>query len=360
MSQTSTPAPDLDPDELKRFSFTVWNYKMGELVSFMIYLGDELDMFSAMQGAGPMTSQSLADSRELNERFVREWLLGMAAARLIDRNNDATFVMSDVAAAVLADEAGSVNFAAGAFRGGTDPAILAKVVDSFRTGLGITYEAQGPGLASGLSRMTAPRSLHELTQVVLPGLDGVVEKLGAGISVCDIGCGGGVALRTMAEAYPNSTFVGYDPSGTAIAQATEAAEAVPNVTFVEARGEDLPADNKFDLILTFDCLHDMPRPDIAATAVRNAIAEGGTWLIKDIKCTGDFDKDRKNPMLAMMYGFSLASCLQSAMSEPDALGLGTVGLHPARAEELVKEAGFSQFIEHDFDDPSNLFYEVRV
>ncbi len=333
---------------------------MGELVSFMIYLGDELDLFSAMHDGGPMTSQSVADARNLNERFVREWLHGMAAARLLGRNEDGTFEMSDVAAAVLADEVGSVNFAAGAFRGGTDPVILAKLVDSFRTGLGITYESQGPGLASGLSRMTAPRSRHELISVVLPGLDGIVEKLEAGITVCDIGCGGGVALRTMAEAYPNSTFVGHDPSGTAIAQATEAAAALANVSFEEARGEDLSADHEFDLILTFDCLHDMPRPDIAAAAVRNAIADGGTWLIKDIKCTGDFDKDRKNPMLAMMYGFSLASCLQSAMSEPDALGLGTVGLHPARAKELVTEAGFSLFIEHDFDDPSNLFYEVRV
>ena len=131
MSQTSTPAPELDPDELKRFSFTVWNYKMGELVSFMIYLGDELDLFSAMHDGGPMTSQSVADARNLNERFVREWLHGMAAARLLGRNEDGTFEMSDVAAAVLADEVGSVNFAAGAFRGGTDPVILSKLVDSF-------------------------------------------------------------------------------------------------------------------------------------------------------------------------------------------------------------------------------------
>ena len=130
--------------------------------------------------------------------------------------------------------------------------------------------------------------------------------------------------------------------------------------FLEKRGEDLSDDEPFDLILTFDCLHDMARPDITAKAVRSAMSEDGTWLIKDIRSTGDFEKDSRNPMLAMMYGFSLASCLQSAMSEPGGLGLGTIGLHPARAQELVTEAGFTRFTEHDFGDPNNLFYEVRA
>ncbi len=333
---------------------------MGELVSFMVYLGDELKMFSALAGAGPVTSDELAAKTNLNERFVREWLYGMAAAKLFTRHQSGTFEMSDVAASVLADEEGSVNFACGAFRGGTDPVVLEKLVDSFRTGIGVTYEEQGPGLASGLSRMTAPRSRHELTTVILPGLEGVVEKLESGIRVCDIGCGGGFALTTMARAYPNSSFIGIDPSGTAIAQAIEAAADVPNVSFITQRGEDLSGDEPFDLILTFDCLHDMARPDITAAAVRGAIADDGTWLIKDIRSTGDFETDSRNPMLAMMYGFSLASCLQSAMSEPGGLGLGTIGLHPAKAQELVTEAGFTRFTEHDFGDPNNLFYEVRA
>jgi 2-polyprenyl-3-methyl-5-hydroxy-6-metoxy-1,4-benzoquinol methylase len=313
-----------------------------------------------MSDAGPMNSKDLASKTNLNERFVREWMFGMAAAKLFTRHADGTFEMSAIASSVLADEDGSVNFACGAFRGGTDPQVLEKIVDSFRTGVGITYEEQGPGLASGLSRMTAPRSKHDLTSTILPGLDGMVERLESGIRVCDIGCGGGVTLRTMAEAYPNSTFVGIDPSGTAISQAAEAAAGINNISFQEARGEDLPSDDPFDLILTFDCLHDMARPDITAAAVRQALPPDGTWLIKDIRSTGDFDKDSRNPMLAMMYGFSLASCLQSAMSEPGGLGLGTIGLHPARAKELIDEAGFSQFIEHDFNDPNNLFYEVRV
>ncbi len=351
----------LDPDELKMFSFQVWSYKMGELVSFMIYLGDELGLFEAMNGAGPMTSEELADATDTHERFVREWLHGQAAAKLLLRHDDGRFEMTPIQAAVLADEEGSVAFSCGAFRGGTDPNVLEALVDSFRTGIGVTYEEQGEDLAAGLARMSAPRSRHDLTSVVIPGLDGVEEKLIAGIRVCDIGCGGGITLVTLAEAYPNSTFVGIDPSGTAIGHARERAEGLPNTTFLEGKGEELMGGGEpFDLVLTFDCLHDMPRPDLAARAVRAAIADDGTWLIKDIKCYGDFNKDSRNPMLAMLYGFSLRSCLQSAMSEPGGFGLGTVGLHPRKAEELVKAAGFTRFTKHDFDDPSNIFYEVRA
>jgi SAM-dependent methyltransferase len=167
---------------------------------------------------------------------------------------------------------------------------------------------------------------------------------------------------TIAAAYPNAQVTGYDPSSIAIDQARErAAEAqLDNATFVQAGAEDVPAGMDADLVLTFDCLHDMPRPDKAMAAIRQAIAPDGTWLIKDIRSSGDFERDRRNPMLAMFYGFSVSSCLQSAMSTPDGLGLGTLGLHPTKAEEMVRAAGFSSFVTHDFEDVANLYYEVRV
>mgnify|MGYP002630431143 CR=1 FL=1 len=352
----------VDPNAVKMFGFTVWSYKMGEQVSLMIHLGDRLGFYRAMVGRGPMEAADLAAVTDCHERFVTEWLLGQAAAKLVDRHADGRFELTDVQALVLADEDGSVDFAAGAFRGGTDPAVLDRLVESFRTGLGLTYQDQGPAAAAGLARMTAPRSRLTLTSMILPGLDGVVAKLEAGAKVIDIGCGAGVTLATIAEAYPNTTCVGYDPSSAAIglANARAADLGLPNLEFVAAYAEDVPADGSADLVLCFDCLHDMPRPDRAAAAIRAAIAPDGTWLIKDIRSTGDFEKDRRNPLLAMFYAFSVASCLQSAMSEPDALGLGTLGLHPERARELVTEAGFGSLTTHDFEDAANLYYEVRV
>ncbi|MGI9596504.1 MAG: class I SAM-dependent methyltransferase [Acidimicrobiales bacterium] len=352
----------MDKDAVKQFSFAVWTYKMGEQVSLMIHLGDRLGFYRAMSGAGPMNSEQLAAETETDERFVREWLLGQAAAKLIDRDEHGLFELTEVQAAVLADEDDSLSFAAGAFRGGTDPAGVDALVESFRSGLGVTYEQQGTAAAAGLARMTGPWSRLALTSTILPSLDGVVDKLEAGATVIDVGCGAGVTATTIAEAYPNSRCIGYDPSTVAIDLARErATEAgLKNLEFVAAAADALPADGSADLVLCFDCLHDMPRPDRSLEAIRSAMAGDGTLLIKDIRSTGHFDKDRRNPLLAMFYGFSVASCLQSAKSEPDGMGLGTLGLYPERMKELVTEAGFGSFVQHDLDDAANLYYEVRV
>jgi SAM-dependent methyltransferase len=359
--------PDLDPKAMRRFGFTLWSFKMGEQVSLMVHLGDRLGIYQALQraaddGTGPQTSEELASSIGLNERFLREWLMGQAAAGLIERTDDGRFSLSPVQAAFLADEEGSLSFALGAFRGGTDPAHVDALVESFQTGIGVTYEQQGTAAAAGLARMTGPWSRLALTSVILPALDGVVEKLEAGATVIDVGCGAGVTLATIGAAYPDSTCIGYDPSSTALklARETIAEAGLDNVSFVEAGAENLPPDMGADLVICFDCLHDMPFPDRAAAAIRSTIATDGTWLIKDIRSTGSFEQDRKNPLLPMFYGFSVASCLQSAMSEPGAMGLGTLGLYPDRAEELVREAGFGSFVTHDLDDAANLYYEVRV
>lgn len=352
----------LDEKEMRRFGLTLWSYKMGEQVALMVHLGDRLGIYRALHDNGAMSCQELADTTGFNERFLREWLMGQAAAKLIDRHDDDTFELTAVQAAFLADEEGSLSFAAGAFRGGTDPAHIEALAESFRTGIGVSYERQGPTAAAGLARMTAPWSRLALTSTILPTLDGVVKKLEAGATVIDVGCGGGVTAATIGAAYPNSNCVGYDPSASALALARErVTEAgLDNVTFVEAPAEELRSDLDADLIICFDCLHDMPFPDRAATAIRSAIADDGTWLIKDIRSSGSFERDQKNPLLAMFYGFSVASCLQSAMSEPGAMGLGTLGLHPERAEQLVRQAGFRSFVTHDFDDAANLYYEVRV
>lgn len=354
-------SPDIDPDALAKYSFNVWSYKQGEMVSLLIHLGDRLELFPALAGAGPITSDDLAASTGLNERLLREWLLAMGAARILTVGDGPTFELPAEGAAVLADEENSIAFSVGAFRGGVEPGVLDLITESFRTGIGITYEQQGPRAAAGLARMTGPFSRMSLTSKILPGLEGVVDKLEAGATVLDVGCGGGVTSCIIAETYPNSHVVGYDPSSIAVGNAVDlaAAKQLTNVEFVCAGAADVPAGRDFDLVLTFDCLHDMPRPDQSLDAIRTAIADDGTLLIKDIRSNGDFEQDRRNPMLALFYSFSVTSCLQSAVSEPDGLGLGTLGLHPAKAQEMAAAAGFTSFVQHDFDDNANLYYEVR-
>ncbi len=353
--------PQIDADALKRYSFNVWSFKQGEIVSLMIQIGDRLGLYRAMQGAGPLTAAELAAQTGLQERWLFEWLRGQAAARLLDYHDPDRFELTDVGAAVLADEDSSLAFAAGAFAGPTAPETVDKLIDAFRTGIGLSYEELGPNAAHRTERMLGPWTRQMLVKKIVPALDGVIAKLEQGATVADVGCGGGIALVTLAEAFPKSTFHAYDPSSHAIERVREKVKqkALRNVQTFVAGGEALPTAPTYDFLITFDCIHDMTRPAEVITAIRRSLKPDGTWLIKDIRSHADFKTNMRNPMLAMFYGFSVSACMSSALSEPDGAGLGTLGFNPSVAEQMVRDAGFSRFQMHDFEDPSNLYYEVR-
>jgi 2-polyprenyl-3-methyl-5-hydroxy-6-metoxy-1,4-benzoquinol methylase len=331
------------------------------MVSLLIHLGDRLGLYRAMDGAGPLTSDELAAATGLHERWVREWLRGNGAAELLATTDGERFELTPVGAAVLAREADSLAFAAGAFSGGTEPSVVDGIADAFRTGLGLSYDKLGPSGAHRTERMLGPWARVALVPLIVPALDGVAARLEAGTKVADIGCGAGVALCALAAAYPASTFHGYELSKHALdrAHARVAEMGLTNVELFDVRAEDVPAGSSYGFVLTFDCLHDMTRPGDAIAAIRAAIADDGTWLIKDIKSSGSWTGDLRNPMLAMMYGFSVSSCMSSALSEPGGAGLGTLGFTPQVAEEMTRAAGFTSFAVHDFDDPANLYYEVK-
>jgi SAM-dependent methyltransferase len=353
--------PPPTDEEVGLFAFQVWSYKQGEMVSLLIHLGDRLGLYRAMAGAGPLTSEALAARTGLHERWVREWLRSQGAAGLLTWGEDDGFELTAAGAAVLADEDSSLAFAAGAFSGGVDPEYVDALADAFRTGLGLTYDRQGPAGAHRTARMLGPWARLALVPVILPALEGVVDRLERGTDVVDIGCGAGLALVAMAEAFPASRFHGYDISRYAIDQgrALVADAGVTNVELHHAGIEAIRDDLRAGLVLTFDCLHDMTDPQATIGAIADVLAEDGTWLAKDIRCVEEPRDNLANPMAAMMWGFSVASCMASALSEPGGAGLGTLGLPPERLERSAADAGFHRFRVIDVEDPANLYYEIR-
>jgi SAM-dependent methyltransferase len=351
----------LDPNRVAAFAFKVWGFKQGELVSLMIHLGDRLGLYRALDGAGPVTSAWLAEKTELHERWLREWLRGQAAAGLLDSCDGDRFELTAEGRAVLADEEGSLFFAAGAFGGPPEPGLVDRLTDAFRTGMGLCYDDHGPSAPHRTERMLGPWVRLSLVPQIVPALDGVVEKLEAGARVADVGCGAGVALIALARAYPRSRFCGYDPSRYAIerARVNLRGAGLSNAEVEIARGEDLPCEPAFDFVLTFDCMHDMTRPAEVIAAIRRALKPEGTWLIKDIRSKPSFRENLANPLLAMFYGFSVSACMSSALSEPGGAGLGTLGFNPEVAREMTAAAGFTRFRILEIDDPANLYYEVR-
>ena len=160
MSDTQ-PHADIDPDELRAYSFNVWSYKQGEVVSLMIHLGDRLGLYRALQGAGTVTAAQLADRTGLHERWILEWLRNQAAARLLQYHEGDRFELTQIGAAVLADEDNRA-FSAGAFSEPTERGVVDRLVEAFQTGIGLSYQELGPNAAHRTERMLGPWVRHSL------------------------------------------------------------------------------------------------------------------------------------------------------------------------------------------------------
>jgi SAM-dependent methyltransferase len=351
----------VDPERLREFSRRLFGHLNGAVTSALVYLGDELGLYRAL-AAGPATSAELAARAGLAERWVREWLYNQAAAGLLEVEPDERFALSPEGRAVLAEEAHPA-FGAGMFSQLPKTlGIASQLRESFRSGVGLPYDAFGPEGARGVERGFAPWLRSFLVPAVIRRVPGLAERLAAGGRVADVGCGAGAALLLLAQAFPAAELHGYELSHFALARAEEnkARAGAANVAFHAVPDDPLPEDGRFDLALTFDCLHDMTRPERVAASLRRALRDDGVWLIADIKAHESFAENvEQNPMASLMYGFSVLTCMSSALSEPGGAGLGTLGLPEARARALARAAGFARFERLDVDHPVNAFYAAR-
>lgn len=352
----------LDPDRLKAKAKLVFGALGGAMTSAMIGLGDRLGLYRALAAAGPLTSEELAKKTGLSERWVREWLYQQGAAGVLEHCGGERFELSPEGAAVLAEEAHPA-FGAGFFSHLPQTlAVAEQLPESFRSGVGLPYDAFGPEGARGIERGLAPWFRALLVPLVLPRIGDVVPRMQRGARVADVGCGAGVALLEMAKAFPASQFHGYDISQHALQRAEEnrRAQGVANAHFHDASRDPLPERGELDFVTTFDCLHDMTDPAGVIGRIRRALRDDGTWLVCDIKAHGSFEANvERNPMAAMMYGMSVMTCMSSALSEAGGAGLGTLGLHEGLLREMALSAGFSRLDAVDFGHPVNAFYVVR-
>jgi 2-polyprenyl-3-methyl-5-hydroxy-6-metoxy-1,4-benzoquinol methylase len=356
----------INADALKMASFQVFSKLEGAVTSGMIHLGDRLGLYVALAQGDGDTSASLATKLSLHERWVREWLHNQVAARLVSCDDlsaeDPVFYLTPEAIAVFATPDHPA-YGMGMFhRLPQTMNALNYMPESFRTGIGHDYDSHGPEGAVGIERSFEPWNQNFLVPVVLPVLGRAYEALKSGAKVADIGCGSGGAALLMGKTFPNSTFDGFDISQFALERAQERkkSEGASNVSFYDPRTHAISQDNSYDIICTFDCIHDMTRPTEMMKTIRRALKDDGTWLLVDIKAHDSLELNvSKNPMASLLYGISVLSCMSSAMSEPDGEGLGTLGLSAQKAESMARNAGFTSFERLDIDHSVNAFYAVR-
>lgn len=362
MTQTATTPTTVMPDPLKleEQAQRVFGYLAGTMVSIGVWLGDELGLYRAMAGAGPVTPAELAGRSGLHERWVREWLAQQASAGLLQHNGGDTFEMSPETTLILADESTP---ASGIGMFAVLPssfAIAQDLPECFRTGVGRKYDAHGRDMAKSMHRATAA-TMSVFTDAAIPSLEGVVPKLEAGALVADIGCGGAGRLIALAERFSKSTFHGYDISEFALEVAREnIAEAeVSNVHLHNPDSEPLPGDGTFDLVVFGDVIHDLAHPDRVIGAARKALKSDGTMLVIDIAAGETLEDNLAHPMAPLFYGFSQLICLSSSLSEADGAGMGTLGLSQSLLQRICQDAGFTRFRTTDVADPMNAYYEIR-
>jgi SAM-dependent methyltransferase len=334
---------------------------LGAAISgLMVYLGDQLGLYKAMAGVGAVTPAALAAATGTDARYVREWLDNQAAGGYVTYDAPSrTYELPPEQALALADE-DSPAFLPGGFTGIVAAYVDADTfVDAFRTGRGVGWHEHDGRLFLGTERLFRPGYKEYLASEWIPKLDGVEDRLRSGATVADVGCGHGASTILMAQAYPASQFVGYDYHEASIDTARRrAAEAgvADRVRFEPASAKDYAQDG-YDLITFFDCLHDMGDPVGAVVHARRALSDGGVIMLVE-PFAGDRPEDNHNPVGRAFYGFSTVICTMASRAQEVGLALGAQA-GEARLREIFEQAGFGSF-RRATETPMNIVFEARV
>jgi SAM-dependent methyltransferase len=333
---------------------------MGAIISApLMLIGEKLGLYRAMAGAGPLSSQEVAERAGAAERYVREWLRNQAAGGYVayDPETD-RYTLSDEHALALADEdspfyiLGVYDLIASLY------ADEDQLLEVFRSGDGMGWHEHDQRLFRGTERFFRPGYRANLVSEWIPALDGVQAKLERGAKVADVGCGHGASTILMAEAFPNSEFFGFDYHDASIARAREAAEqagVADRITFAVASAKDYPGTGN-DLVCVFDCLHDMGDPVGASAHIRQTLAEDGAWMIVE-PFAGDTVQENLNPVGRIFYGASTVICTPASLDQEVGLALGAQA-GQSQLSEVIKQGGFST-VRRATETPFNLILEAR-
>jgi len=336
MSTTTTTA--FDPAKVEALAGRLMSTLTGALVSYMIDLGDRVGLFDAAAAGG--TSDEIASRAGVHERYAREWLAAMATAAIVDYDPaTATYHLPPEHAVLLTGPGSLAPIAHGNTTLGHH---VDAVTQAFRSGAGVPYGAYCPGFTDAMDAMGRGAFDRFLIDTYLPMAPGLVERLVDGARVADFACGTGHALILMAAAYPASTFVGYDLDPHAIerARAEAAQRQLTNVTFELTDIDGVRTDAPLDVAFMFDALHDQAHPDRVLATIRAALADDGTFVLREPHAADTLEGNLMNPMATVQYAVSTLHCLNVSLAAGGP-GIGTA-FGEQHARGLLRDAGFAE------------------
>jgi SAM-dependent methyltransferase len=337
---------EIDDQTVQAFAGHLFELFTGGMLTYLIDIGHRTGLFDAAATGGG-TSLALAARAGLHERYVREWLGAMVTSGIVEYDaTTATYHLPPEHAACLAG-AGPLNLAPLSQLN----THLAKHVDdvatAFRHGGGVPYAAFRPEFTGVMDALG--RGFYDglLVDAVVPLVPGLAERLAAGVRVADVACGSGHALVVLGQAFPASTFVGYDLDDEAIARARReaAGRALANVSFEVRDVATLPADPPFDAVFVFDAIHDQVDPAGVLRAIHAALVPGGVFVMKEPRVSSMLENNVGNPFAPLIYSISTLHCLTVSLAH-DGAGLGTA-FGEQVACQLLATAGFGEVAVHE-------------
>ncbi len=332
---------EIDKSKAEAFTGRMLDILNDAALAFMISVGHRTGLYDKMANLPPSTSQKIADTAGLNERYVREWLGSMVAGKIIEYDQDkGLYHLQLEYSGSLTRRASPNNMAAFAQYMAILGSVEDTIVDRFYNGGGTSY-SDYPRFQAVMAEDSGQTVVSALNDYVLPAVPGIVDKLKYGIDVMDIGCGQGRALNLMAKTFLNSRFIGYDISEKSINVAMQSAKEMmlKNVKFVAKDAADISETEKYDFITTFDAIHDQKKPEQVLRNIINALRSDGIYLMQDIRSSIHLEKNKDHVAGPFIYAVSCFHCM------PISLGAGGPGLGAMwgeeKAVEMLHNAGFS-------------------
>jgi SAM-dependent methyltransferase len=354
-----TSVDDVDDAAVEAFAGRLFGLFTGGALTYLIEIGRRTGLFAAATGPAS-TCDELAARAGLDERYVREWLAAMVTGGIVEyRPSTARYRLPAGHAACLTG--GAADLApVGAFVTALGRHVGA-VTEAFRTGGGVPWEAYKPEIHDVMDLLWGPLYEETLVDTILPLAPGLVDRLRSGVRVADVACGTGTVLLVLAEAFPASSFVGYDldADGLALGRARAATRGLTNVTFERCDAAELRPDRPFDVVVVFNAVHDQVDPAAMLRRCRESLVPGGLFLMNEPRMPDALEDNLDNPMAAFAYSVSTLHCMTVSLAHGGA-GLGTAW-GESTARRLLDEAGFGEVtVEQTPGDPGNALFTTRA
>ena len=350
---------DIDGAAVEEFAGQLFGLFTGGAVTYLIEIGRRTGLFDAAAGQ-PMTCQQLADRAGLNERYVREWLAAMATSGIFEYDPTTAHYWLPREHAVCLTR-GAADLAPVAALVTELGRHVAAVTDTFRSGGGVPWDAYKPEIHDLMDILWGPLYEETLIETILPLAPGILERLRAGARVADVACGTGAVVLILAEAFPQSMFVGYDldADGLDRGRARAAAKGLHNVTFEQCDAAQLRPDQRFDVVVVFNAVHDQVDPAAMLRSAREALVPGGLFLMNEPRMPAALEDNLENPIAPFTYAVSTLHCMAVSLAHGGA-GLGT-GWGEETALRLLEEAGFGDVtVEATPGDPGNALFTTTA